>query len=307
MGTRNLVKGVGFCWAEINRPCSDSPKIMLQHYLTWELIVICESTEALAVRDLCEMLGLSDRQRLRLVEVECGNHENLMTGVAASSGEFVWFVKCGDLLARDALGSIVQVLNERPDTDLFYCDEDQALSDGTRPVPFFKPSWSPELLLSTNYLSYSSVFRRAVLWDIIESNGECRELTLYDCLLWMAEKSHKIIHLSSVLYHSRGRSDSRVAGSAMPAENISAGKPALERALLRREIEGTVEETALGNVPRTVPARPTTARVDPYPYQGSRVPVVTMHHQHCETHDLWALRNHHSRQWEYFSGCQNIF
>ncbi|MEO8168990.1 MAG: glycosyltransferase family 2 protein, partial [bacterium] len=111
---------------------------------------------------------------------------------------------------------------------------------------FFKPSWSPELLLSTNYISYSSVFRRTVLLEITQESEQGRELTLYDCLLWMAEKTHKIIHLSSVLYHSRGRSDSQVAGVAKPAEYVSAEKPAVERALRRREIEGTVEETAAG-------------------------------------------------------------
>lgn len=217
-----------------------------QHYLTWELIVICEPPEALAIRDLCEVLGVSEKQTLHVVEVERGNHERLLSGVAASSGEFVWFVKCGDLLARHALGSVVHVLNECLDTDLFYCDEDQALSDGTRPVPFFKPSWSPELLLSTNYISYSSVFRRTVLLEITQASEQGRELTLYDCLLWASEKTTNIVHLSSVLYHSRGRSDAQVAGVAKPQEYVSAEKRALERALRRREIEGTVEETASG-------------------------------------------------------------
>lgn len=220
--------------------------IAQQHYAKWELIVICAPSQAVVIRELLEVFSMVAKQALHVVEVERGNHEHVLNGVAASSGEFIWFVKCGDLLARHALGSVVHMLNGHLDTDLFYCDEEQAFSDGTRPVPFFKPSWSPELLLSTNYISYSSVFRRTVLLEITQASEQRRELTLYDCLLWMAEKTHKIIHLSSVLYHSRGRSDSQVAGVAKPAEYVSAEKPALERALRRREIEGTVEETASG-------------------------------------------------------------
>jgi GT2 family glycosyltransferase len=217
-----------------------------QHYAMWELIVICEPSQALAVRDLPEFLGIEGKQVLQVVEAEERSPEHLLNGVAASSGEFIWFVKCGDLLARHALSSVVHVLNGRMDTDLFYCDEDQSLPDGTDPIPFFKPSWSPELLLSMNYLSYSSVFRRTLLSEIIKANEREHELSLYDCLLWAAERTHQIVHLSSVLYHSRGGSDSQAVDVARPTECLSAEKSALERALRRRGLEGTVEEPVSG-------------------------------------------------------------
>jgi GT2 family glycosyltransferase len=218
-----------------------------QHYAKWELIVACEPSQAQAIRDLPEAFGMEEKQTLHVLKVEKHSFESLLLGAAHSSGEFVWFVKCGDLLARHALTSIVYVLNESLDTDLFYCDEDQSLLDGSDPIPFLKPSWSPELLLSTNYLSYATVFRRTLLSDSILANEGKHKLSLYDCLLWASEKTTNITHLSRVLYHSRGASNSPVARVASPSECSSAEKPALERALQRRGIEGKVEETVTGH------------------------------------------------------------
>ena len=42
---------------------------------------------------------------------------------------------------------MVKVLNENPELDLIYSDEDKIDMDGNRSDPAFKPDWSPDLLL----------------------------------------------------------------------------------------------------------------------------------------------------------------
>lgn len=220
--------------------------IAQQGYANWELVLVGEPSQTTAIRSLFEVIGVGETHTVHVLEAEAHGFHSMLRGAQTSSGEFVWFVKCGDLLAHHALASAVHVLNEERDADLLYCDEDRSLPDGSDSIPFFKPSWSPELLLSTNYLSYSTVFRRALLSGIIHANERGHNLSLYDCLLWASEKTTHIIHLSSVLYHSREGSNPQVQNEAGQVLGASAEKSALERALHRRGIEGKVEETAPG-------------------------------------------------------------
>ena len=54
---------------------------------------------------------------------------------------------------------IVKLLNQERDADVIYYDEDKVSEDGaTRSAPWFKPGrWSPDLLLSTNYLMHAAI------------------------------------------------------------------------------------------------------------------------------------------------------
>ncbi|MCW5797482.1 MAG: glycosyltransferase family 2 protein [Nitrospira sp.] len=221
--------------------------IVQQGYAKWELVLACESSQATAIRCLPEVICLSEQHALRILEVEAHGFRALILGLTASSGEFVWFLKCGDLLAPDALTSVVHALDQEKTTDLLYCDEDQIPCGGIDPIPFFKPSWSPELLLSMNYLSYSTVFRRTLLSDVIEASERGLDPCLYDSLLWASEHADGIVHLARILYHSRAGLTSQVGDETRPVSGASPERAALERALERRGIAGKVEETVPGH------------------------------------------------------------
>src|SRR5262249_30024633 len=89
------------------------------------------------------------------------------------------------------------------------------LTDGgvTRHRPFFKPDWSPELLLSVNYLR-RGVIRRTLVAEVggfdmtMEAAGGARE---WDLMLRCTEKTSRIHHLPQVLCHLRR--DERAAPS----------------------------------------------------------------------------------------------
>jgi hypothetical protein len=68
---------------------------------------------------------------------------------AAGGAEVVVFVEPGACLAPFALFETVRALE---DAELAYGDSDLLLG-GRRVSPFFKPAWSPELLLSTDFLT----------------------------------------------------------------------------------------------------------------------------------------------------------
>src|SRR5262245_16586005 len=212
----------------------------------WEMVLVCEKDVARTITSTLDGSPEADQQVIQIVSVEELHQDLLAKGVSASAGEFVWFVRNGDRLASHALAAVAESLARTPDTDLLYCDEDQISESGESLVPFFKPGWSPELLLSMNYISYAALFRRVLLSDILIAHKEPGHCSPYDYVLPVAEKTKKIVHIPDVLYHSRegseGGGDEAVSGTR-PGQ---VERAALERALRRRNIAGLVEEAGPG-------------------------------------------------------------
>ena len=75
-----------------------------------------------------------------------------------ATGEFVALLDNDDELAPIALYEVAKRLNENANLDLIYSDEDKIDMTGKRFDPAFKPDWSPDLLLGTNYISHLGVY-----------------------------------------------------------------------------------------------------------------------------------------------------
>jgi GT2 family glycosyltransferase len=153
--------------------------------------------------------------------------------LVGAEGEFVGFLREGDELAPEALFEVAKLLQERPDADLIYSDEDELDEQGVRVNPNFKPGWSPELLTCSDYVSRLGLFRRSVLERVGAFDGP------HDLALRFAERTTRVFHVPKVLYHSRtgDRVDEREA-------SLRAIRVALER----RGIGGRVEEGLLPGV-----------------------------------------------------------
>jgi O-antigen biosynthesis protein len=219
--------------------------IARQEYLPLEVIVVSDAAVQHAVTMFVDKVAGSVRHLVQVVGVRDGSREYLARGIEATSGKFVWFLRSGDVLASEALQMVARQLEQRPAADVLYCDEDQTILNGPT-IPFFKPSWSPELLLSTNYLSYASVFRRALVSSVehcVDESGCC---TFYDYILRATEAAKVIVHVPRVLYHSRQGSDV-VLSSVDSRGHLSSPRKALERALFRRGAKGHAKAVCEGN------------------------------------------------------------
>ncbi len=145
--------------------------------------------------------------------------------------EFVTFLDPWDQLAPDAFYEVIKRLNRNPHDDLFYFDEDQIDSVGRRTRPFFKPDWSPELLLSMNYFGGCFVVRKS-LAD--EAGGFLPDRT-YQLALHASERTDRIVHIPEVLYHRHTEAPS----TANQSDRHSAR--AIEAAISRRGESGKVD------------------------------------------------------------------
>ncbi|HWR98372.1 MAG TPA: glycosyltransferase [Candidatus Methanoperedens sp.] len=183
--------------------------VLRQTYDRWELCLADGASDAPGVREVLEeYLRRDGRIRVQRLERNLGISGNSNAALALAGGEFVQFLDHDDILAPDALFEAVRRLNEDRRLDVVYYDEDKLAGDGSeRRDPFFKPDWSPETLLSVNYLTHA-LLRRSLVAEAGGFDPTLEGAQDWDLALRVSERTNAIAHVPRVLYHWR-----QVAGS----------------------------------------------------------------------------------------------
>lgn len=202
--------------------------VLAQTYAEFELILVNASLEdselTAKVAEYCKQ----DR-RVHCVSLS-GNRgiaENTNEGIAVACGEYVCFLDHDDLLEPNALFEYVKVINDDPDIDLLYCDEDLIEADAkgrfNHVHPFFKPAFSPEALLCTNYILHFLAIRRQLFDKITLADSRFDGTQDYRNILSAIRKTSRVHHVSKVLYHWRICKGSTAANpDAKPYDRIAA-------------------------------------------------------------------------------------
>ncbi len=178
--------------------------------------------------------------RIRTVRLEenLGISENTNRALEMAAGEFVVCIDHDDLLAPFAVYELTRAILASPEADIFYSDEDRCDLGGRRHSPFFKPEWSPELLLSFMYIGHLTAYRRVLVDRVGNFRKEFDLSQDYDFALRASEQARAIEHLPYVLYHWREHPASGSAGGKPDARktNLAALGAAMERRNLPAEI-----------------------------------------------------------------------
>jgi len=126
-----------------------------------------------------------------------------------ASGEFVAFLDHDDLLAPFAFYEVAKILNQHGKADLIYSDHDRLSSQHqSRHQPLFKPDWSPEIMLSANYITHLTVIRSQLMRDVGGCASKFDGAQDWDLFFRITERTAQIIHISKILYHWRESSES---------------------------------------------------------------------------------------------------
>ncbi len=212
-------------------------------------IVARDAGEALAIRALTGRLAHEAANCFEVVEPASAAWTAPLTATAQAA--LIGVLSSGDELGRDALAAFALATGLHPEAECLYADEFRLPPGGTRPDGFFKPDFSPALLLSTNYIGRPLVARRD-LSAVPETTPEVLMRDgFYDLVLRWTEAAAAVHHIAELL----SRTDKGQAPDNEP------GAAAVARAAARRGLN--VKVTA-GEVPgawRSQPMTPAKGKV----------------------------------------------
>jgi glycosyltransferase involved in cell wall biosynthesis/tetratricopeptide (TPR) repeat protein len=176
--------------------------IFAQTYTNWELCIVDDgsrSEETITIRRELERSSDSRIKVLTLPENR-GIAEASHAALLRATGDYVAFVDHDDLITPNAFSEVVALLREDPTVDYVYTDHAMADQDGLPTSVSSKPEWSPEFLLSTNYIVHLKVVRRSLL---VSAGGLAQEVSHVQDLgmSWrLVEANARIAHLQKPVY-----------------------------------------------------------------------------------------------------------
>lgn len=232
-------------------PCFNTPKkyinplidsVLDQTYGNWELCLADGSNDVQKAKYIEEVSKREKRIKYKRIKNK-GIVGNTNQALALATGEFIAFLDHDDMLSKYALNEVVKVISEDNNVDLIYSDEDKISDNGKiRQIPFFKPDWSPDLLLGVNYITHFTVARKKLVDEIGGLRDGFDGSQDYDFLLRITEKTNRIKHIPKILYHWRlaDGSTSKVVSEKNYTDD--AGRRALRDAVRRRGIKAEVLE-----------------------------------------------------------------
>jgi GT2 family glycosyltransferase len=198
-----------------------------QTYPYWQWHVVDASPHGLASLYLRLLAWRDPRLRLQRLPANEGIAGNFNHALKASTGEFLMMLDHDDTLAPWALFEFARAFREMPSAEVAYSDFDKLDEHGHRCEPFFKPGWSPELLLCANYIEHVVVFRRQLLDRVGVLSPAYDGADDWDLYLRMAESTQAFMHVPQILYHWRKTNKS----TAQTIENKSGIRRSQQRAV----------------------------------------------------------------------------
>jgi glycosyltransferase involved in cell wall biosynthesis len=210
------------------RLCIDS--VLNQYYSNIELCIADDNSPDENVRAVLTEYANKD-SRVKLVFRAENGHISKATNSALeiATGDFIALLDHDDELPLHALYEVVKVINENPDCNIIYSDEDKIDESGNRFDPHFKSGWNPDLLYSQNYISHLGIYRKTLIDEIKGFRAGVEGSQDYDLLLRALEACNAkgIFHIPKVLYHWRAIAGSTALSAGEKSYTTEAGIKAL--------------------------------------------------------------------------------
>ena len=212
-----------------------------QTYTNWELCLADGSNEENP--ELKDIYSKDSRIKYKFIGENKGISGNTNEALTLATGDFIGLLDHDDILPIFSLYEVVKCINEHPEVEFIYTDEDKFEEvGGKRYDPYFKSDFGPDTLRANNYICHFSVFRK----DLMEKLGGFRSdfdgAQDYDILLRMSEIAEHIYHIPKILYHWRVHELSTAkAGAHAKPYAYEAGKKAVQAHIDRLGLKGTVE------------------------------------------------------------------
>lgn len=219
--------------------------LISQTYPEWELCIANASPDNEEMqRVLADYSAKDSRVRFCNLKENLGIAENTNRAFSMAKGEFMGLLDHDDLLAPNALYEIVQALQDHPQADALYTDEDKVTTEMDEHFqPHLKPDFNLDLLRSNNYICHFFVVRRSIVEKAGGFRKEFDGAQDYDFIFRCTENAREVLHVPEILYHWRTHKASTADNPASKMYAFEAGKRAIEANLERTGTKGVVSHT----------------------------------------------------------------
>ena len=216
--------------------------VKAQTYSNWELCLYDDaSTKQETLDYLHELENSSDNINIKFGKKNLNISLATNEALKMATGDYVLFLDNDDALSTFALSEIAYRINQKPETDVVYYDEDIMLMNDLRVKPILKPDWSPETLDSAMYIAHAT-YRKSLIDKLGGMRKGFEGSQDYDLILRARDMTDNIEHISKVLYHWRripGSTADFYEAKTTPQE---AAIKALEESIKRRKLKAKVEK-----------------------------------------------------------------
>jgi len=211
--------------------------LRLQPYDHWRMTLLAADEDvAAALRVVIQEQGPRLADQFTVISPSVDKDWGTLLARADSSQVVLHMpLLAGDVLSADALLELALAAGRYPGRNLLYGDEVRISPVSQQKEPFFKPDFSPDLLLSANYLGRPWAVTSGLLAATGATPGTLLECGEYDLVLRCAEQASGVHHVPKLLCQR----------SAVALDEPAQEQAALVAALMRRGIDGAVLTTAI--------------------------------------------------------------
>lgn len=211
-----------------------------QFYTNWELCIADDCSTSKQTIDFLKNIT-NPKIKITFRKSNGGIATATNDALALATGQYIALLDHDDELAPQALSEVVKLIEQYPDADMIYSDEDKLDENGNRCDPFFKPGWAPDYLLSSMYTAHLSVYRTSLVKKLGGFRKELHGSQDYDLALRVTEQTKNIYHIPQILYHWRKVAGSTAAVYTAKTYAKNTAQKAIEDAIQRRKLNATVE------------------------------------------------------------------
>ncbi|MDP5254348.1 MULTISPECIES: glycosyltransferase family 2 protein [unclassified Vibrio] len=205
--------------------------VLEQSYPHWQLCLADDASTKPHVREVLEYYQHLD-SRIQVIFRDDNGHISAASNsaLALARGEWTALLDHDDELSPHALFHVVSTINQQPDVDFIYTDEDKIDETGQYSAPHYKSDWNLDLLYSQNYVSHLGIYKTEIVKRIGGFRQGYEGSQDYDLLLrYSREIDHtNIVHIPKVLYHWRVTAGSTASGAEAKSYTTQAGIKALQ-------------------------------------------------------------------------------
>ncbi len=218
--------------------------VLAQTYPHWELCIADDASPNPVIKSIIEAYAKED-PRIKYIFREQNGHISAASNSALTlaTGDYIALLDHDDTLHPFALSAASRGIDEHPDCEILYSDEDKLTWNGKRLDPYFKPDFDYELLLNHNYLIHLGVYKLSSVRKIGGFRLGFEGSQDYDLILRLIDQTdhQKILHIPQILYHWRMSMKSAAQNVNVKPYAVNSSINAIEDHFERNKIHGTVE------------------------------------------------------------------